>query len=152
RIEQVDVDDRDAGLGVALDVVERRRLLELLLDALGHLLHRLQRRGARPARLHDHGHDRELRILLAAQLEAGKDAGRQDKDHRIDGQDLVPQRPLRKIEAGHLPRSAGRRTFWPSASELTPAVTTMSPFFRPSAISTESVSKRITLTGRFCTW
>ena len=57
-----------AGLGVALQIVEVRQLLELLLDAVGDLLHGFQRRGAGPQRLHHHGLDGERRVLLAAEL------------------------------------------------------------------------------------
>src|SRR4029450_4050578 len=54
---QVHEDRGAAGAGVALDVVEAWRLLQLALQAGGGLLERVLDRGARPGRGHHHGLD-----------------------------------------------------------------------------------------------
>src|ERR1700749_671448 len=49
-VENIDVDRRYAGLGFAFEVVERRRLLQLFLDAVRDLQHRVVDRRAGPER------------------------------------------------------------------------------------------------------
>ena len=65
RALQVDEDRGLACAGVAAQIIEVRRLLELALQALRHLLERVLDRGAGPVGLHHHGPDREGRILVA---------------------------------------------------------------------------------------
>src|SRR5262249_57007177 len=121
RFEDVDVDDGDPRFGVALDVVEARRLLQLLLDPVGHLLHRVEGRGAGPHRLHDHGVDRELRILLAAELTVGHDARHPEDQHEEDHQRLVVDGPFGDVEALYWAATpVGSATFLPSANDVTP--------------------------------
>ena len=91
-----------AGLGVALQIIEVRQLLELLLDAVGDLLHGLQRRGAWPQRLHHHGLDGEWRVLLAAELAILDEAGERDDQHEVDDEALVLERPPGQVEVLHL--------------------------------------------------
>jgi hypothetical protein len=64
-VEDVDVDRRDPGLGFALQIVERWRFLQFLLDPIGDLQHRIVDRRARPIGPHDHRLDRERRVFLA---------------------------------------------------------------------------------------
>ena len=71
---QVDEDGGLAGRRVAVGVIERAQLLELLLDPVGDLVEHLVDRGARPVGLDDHGLDGEGRIFFAAKLSIGEDA------------------------------------------------------------------------------
>ena len=59
RIEELDVDQRLARRRVALDDVDIGRLLELLLDGVGELVHGVDEGGAGPRRRNHHGVDRE---------------------------------------------------------------------------------------------
>src|SRR5262249_13664130 len=145
------IDDREPGLGIALEIVEPRGFLQLLLDAVGHLLHHVGRGRAGPGRLDQHGIDRELRIFLAPEVEIGADTCHGADAHEEDHERTMPERPIGYVETGHWAISVGSETFWPSASQLTPAVTTRSPSLSPLERVTVSVSKRSTLTGRRCT-
>ena len=102
---EVDEHDGFAGLGVAAHEVEVRHLLELLLDAVGDLVDGLGGGGARPQRLDHHGLDGEGRVFLAAQLVVGQTAGDRRRQHEVDDEALVAQRPVGQVEGGHL---AGR--------------------------------------------
>ena len=107
-VPQRDVDHRLAGLGVAVDVVEVGQLLQLGLDLLGDLLLHLARGGARPCRRHHHLLDGEGRVLAAAEIEEGEDAGRDQRDHEEHGERAVLQRQRRQVGArghGRLPGS-----------------------------------------------
>ncbi len=55
--------------------VEAVELLELLLDAVGHLLQGLLDRRARPVGLDDHRLDGEVGVFLTAEIEVGEHAG-----------------------------------------------------------------------------
>ena len=67
--------------------------------------------------------------------ELSADAGDGERNHEIDDQRLVPERPQREVEPVHgaPPMS---RTFCPGRSVCTPAVTTISPGCRPPATVT----------------
>ena len=119
RVLQVDEDRGPAGAGVALQVVEARRLLQLALEAVGDLLERVLDRGARPGGAHHHGLDREVGILAAAEPEVGGDARDHDHQHEVGHERAVPDRPFGEVEAVHQP-SPSRRTFWPGRSICTP--------------------------------
>ena len=95
RVLEGHEDDGLAGLGVALQVIEIRQLLELLLDAVRDLLHSLKRGRSRPQRLHDHRLDGEGRILLAAELAVLQEAGNCDDQHEVDDEALMLERPTR---------------------------------------------------------
>src|SRR5581483_7103436 len=110
-VEDVDVDDRDAWLGIALQIVEMRRLLELALDAVGDLLHHVEGRRARPVRLHDHCIDREGRVFLPPQPRVGTSTRSRTYDHKEDDERAMAQRPFGNVEAGHWPTPAGSETF-----------------------------------------
>ena len=138
-VENVDIDRRDAGLGFALQVVERRRFLQFLLDPVGDLQHRVVDRGARPIGSHDHRLDRKRRVLLAAQLLVGKDARGDKEDHQKPHEGAMVDRPFGEIEALHCTVLASMRaTFSPGSNFCTPAVTTTSPWASPSPTTTES--------------
>ena len=139
RIEELDVDDRLPRRRVALDDVEVGRLLQLLLERVGQLVHRVDERGAGPGSGHDHGADRERGILLAAEIGVGESPRCQEEDHEEEDEDPVPDRPGREIPR-HGVATFSTLTICPSASELTPAMTTRSPFSIPSEISTAPVS------------
>ena len=98
---QVDEDRGDAGTGVAGEEVEAWHLLDLALDALGHLQHGVLERGAGPGGLHHHGAEGEGRVLVAAEAEEGEAAGDHGGDHEIDDERAAPDGPLREIGADH---------------------------------------------------
>src|SRR3954447_3663397 len=137
---QVDVDDRGTWPGVALDVVEIGDLLELLLDRVGHQVDRVVDGGAGPRGLDHHGLDGEGRVFLPPEPRVGDTAGQRQGEDQIPGEGAVPQRPLGEIEAGHDAAAVSicfpSRTRWPSARLCAPAVTTMSPWARPSVTTT----------------
>ena len=95
---QVDEDRRQAGAGVAAQEVEVRRLLQRALDALGDLEQRVVDRGARPGGLHDHRLDDEGRVLVAAKASEGGQPGHDRRDHQVDDERAMAQRPLGEIE------------------------------------------------------
>src|SRR5207237_423201 len=74
-VEYVDIDRRYTGLGLALEVVQPRRLLQFLFDPVGDLQHRVVDGGTRPIGLHEHRLDRKARIFLAPELDIGENAG-----------------------------------------------------------------------------
>ncbi len=67
-VAQIDEDDRFPGSGVALDEIEMRRFLELLLDGVGEEVGGLLRRRARPGGRDHHGLDGEGRIFPRERL------------------------------------------------------------------------------------
>ena len=140
RFLEVDENRRLAGLGVALDVVEVRGLLELLFEPVRHLLQRVGRGGARPVCLDHHGLHGEIGIFLAAEPLIGAHAADDADQHEEDDEGAVVDGPFGKIEACHHLTSVSGLTSWPSASELTPAVTTFSPADSPWLTTTESPS------------
>ena len=68
-VDQRDADEGHAGLRIALDAVEIRQLLKLLLDLVGDLRLHVRRGRTRPGDLHDHGLDGEGRIFGATEVE-----------------------------------------------------------------------------------
>ena len=127
RFLEVDENGRLAGLGVALDVVEVRGLLELLLEPVGDLLERVGRGSSRPDSLDHHGLHGEVRVFLTAEPLIGKDPRHDADEHEEDDKSAIVDGPFGKIEACHHSTSVSGFTSSPSASELTPAVTTFSP-------------------------
>ena len=101
RFLEVDEDGRLARLGVALEVVEVGRLLELLLEPVGQLREGVGDAGAGPGGLHDHGLDREVGVLFAAQPLVGAQSADEADQHEEDGDGAVVHRPFGKVEAGH---------------------------------------------------
>ena len=101
----------DAGLGVALDVVEMRRFLELALDALGQLLQRLIDGRPRPLGLDHHGLDGEGGVLAAPEAGVAPGAGQRDHQHEIEDQRSVADRPGGKVEPLFHVAPPRRRTF-----------------------------------------
>src|SRR4029450_3110896 len=138
---QVHEDRGAAGAGVALDVVEAWRLLQLALQSVSDLLQGVVDGGAGPLRGHYHGLDGKVGILAAAELEVTADACDHDHQHEVGHERAVPQGPFGEVEAFHQP-SPSRRTFWPGRSICTPAVTTTSPFSSPREITTPAASHR----------
>src|SRR5262249_14040023 len=67
-VAQNDADEGAARLGIALDAVEIRELLQLLLDLVDGLCLQLGRGRAWPADVDDHRLDRERGILVAAEI------------------------------------------------------------------------------------
>ena len=94
-IAQGDADERAARLRIALDAVEIRELLQLLLDLVDGLCLQLARRRAWPADVDDHCLDRERRILGAAEIEVRIDAGCAQEDDREQDKRPMRDRPLR---------------------------------------------------------
>ena len=138
RFLEVHEDRRLAGLGIALQIIQVRRLLELLFEPVGNLLQGVDRGGTRPGDLDDHGLHRKVGIFLAAELLIGAEASDGTEQHQEHDDRLVADGPLGEIEACHQFNSISGLTASPSASELTPAVTTFSPAERPLLITTDS--------------
>ena len=89
-VAQCDTDEGGARLGIALDAVEIRELLQFLLDLIDGLRLQLGCGRARPADVDDHRLDRERGVLRAAEIKVRIDAGRaQEDDHEQD------KRPMR---------------------------------------------------------
>ena len=128
---QIDEQGRLAGAGLAADVVDLGNFLDLALQPLGHLRQRVVDARAGPDGVHDHRLDRDRRIFVAAEMDEGGDAGHHDRDHPVDDERAMPERPGREIEAVHCVAIRRRRTFWPGCSACTPAVTTISPVSMP---------------------
>jgi len=100
-VDEDDLNERHARLGVGFDTIEPRQFLELLLDLVGDLRLHFGCRRARPGDVHDHVLDGEGGILAAAEIEVGVSAGRaEDQDHE-QHQRAVRDRPLGEIEARH---------------------------------------------------
>ena len=106
-LAKIDRDLRLARFGVAELIIDFRDFLELFLDAVGHLQGHLARVGAGPARLYDHGLDRERRIFHLSQVGVGKDSAGAQQEDKEQHERLMLERPGRKIETTHgsaLPR------------------------------------------------
>ena len=101
RFLEIDENGRLSGLGVALEVVEVRGLLELLLESVGDLLQGVYRCRTRPGDLDDHGLHRKIGVLLAAKLLIGAEAGDGTEQHQEHDNRLVADGPLGEIEACH---------------------------------------------------
>ena len=132
-------------LRIALDVIEARRFLKRPLKALGHLFQRLVQVRARPARKHDHGAEGEGRVFVPAKAEVGHRARHHQRDHAVDREGPVLERPLREIEL-HQEEAPSSRTLRPGYRACTPAVTTMSPLSSPLEMTTDEGSWRLTST------
>ncbi|MGY4425759.1 hypothetical protein ACVWY2_008208 [Bradyrhizobium sp. JR6.1] len=102
RILEGDLHRGEAWLGIGLHLVEERQLLQFLLDRIGDLhLHFLRGR-ARPHHRDVHHLDGEERILGAAELLIGEEAGGAEDDHQEQHQRRMADRPGRKVEALHV--------------------------------------------------
>src|SRR6267378_1344391 len=138
-VQHVYINGRGTGLGITLEIVEPRRLLQFLFNPVGHLQHRVVDRGTRPLRLHEHRLDRKARVFLASELDIGEDAGDDEQQHQVPDEGAMVDRPFGEVEARHHPALACiRRTFWPGRSFCTPPVTTTSPCASPSPTTTKS--------------
>ena len=116
------------------------------------MLDHVARGRARPVGLDHHGLDGEGRVLLAAKPIIGQDARGQGQRHEVPNEGFALQRPFGEVETVHRFVSASKfsktRTFWPGASECTPAVATRSPLLRPAVIVTVPPPRSLTLTAR----
>jgi hypothetical protein len=101
RVAELHKNRRGPWSRVAADVVEPIELLQLLLDPVGDLIDRILDGRTRPGRLHDHGLDRERRVLLAAEARIGHHAGDQRDEHQEPDERAVPERPVGKVEVLH---------------------------------------------------
>ncbi len=101
RVAELHENRGGAGRGVAADEIEAVELLEFLLDPVGDLIEGVLDGRARPRRLHDHGLDRERRILLAAEAPVGHHAGDQRHQHQKPDERAVLERPIGEIETLH---------------------------------------------------
>src|SRR5262249_152712 len=137
---QVEKDCRLAGRRIAADVIEIRRLLQLLLDAVGDLQQRVIDGSARPRCLHHHSLDAEGSVLLPAEPQIRNYARRHDDDHKKPNERLAADRPVREVERSLHGVAVENFTFWPGRSACTPAVTTMSPSSIPCATITKLAS------------
>ena len=102
RIAERDLHCREARLGIGLHLLEERQFLQLLLDRVGDLHLHFGRGRARPHRRDVDHLDREERILGAAELLVGEEAGDAERDHQEQNERGMAHRPARKIEALHV--------------------------------------------------
>lgn len=109
---QVDENGDETRPGEAAQEVQMGRLLQLALEPLSHLLHRLFGRCPRPGRLNDHGLDGEGGILVSTKPEIRQAPGDHGNDHDIDDKRAMPEGPVGEIEPGH-GSAPSTRTFWP---------------------------------------
>ena len=100
-VAQDHADERHAGLRIALDAVEERQLLQLLLDLVGDLRLHLGRGRARPGDVHHHHLDGEGGVLGAAEIEVGVHARRAEQDDHEQHQRAVRDGPFGQIETLH---------------------------------------------------
>src|SRR5262249_19594551 len=149
-IAQGDADEGTARLGIALDAVEIRQLLQLLLDLVDGLCLQLARGGARPTHVDNHRLDRERGVLGAPEIEVRIDAGCAQEDDREQDKRPMRDRPLRQVETLHdaTPIYWMVRTFRPGSSFCTPSVTPLSPSAMPRVTSAASSANDATVTGR----
>ena len=90
---------RFAGLGVAANLVRKRRLLQRALDLGGDLLCHLLGCGTRPIGANHHGAKGEGRVFVLAQLKVGRQPQHHQHHHQIPGQRCMLQRPAREVKA-----------------------------------------------------
>src|SRR5262249_13408874 len=151
-VAQGDADEGTARLGMALDAVGIRELLQLLLDLVDGLCLQLGRGRAWPADVDDHRLDRERGVLGAAEIEVRIDAGRAQEDDHEQNKRPVRNRPLRQVEPLHVTTpiywTLTVRTLRPASSFCTPSVTTSSPSAMPPVTSAASSANDTAVTGR----
>ena len=124
-IAQLEVDDGLARAGFAHDLLEPRRILKTSLEFVRDLLLHFLCGCARPCGGDDHLADGEGGVLHAAKRLIGEDAAQGTDDDEIPDERAMAQR-----EFGEVPHFV--RTFSPSRSWWTPAVTMTAPCARPS--------------------
>ena len=78
-----------AFLGITLDIIQPRCILQLFLQFVRDLLLHLICSRARPGHGHDHLTDSELRVLHTAQLNVGKNAANKDHEDKIPHQTFI---------------------------------------------------------------
>ena len=131
-VAQADGDDRVAGLGLALGVVEVGEVLERALYGVGDEAGHLVGVGAWPLDRNDHLLDREGRIFGAAEAEIGPGAGGGEHDHGEEGERAVPQGECGEVHAVHRAAPCHAVSAIPGVIWAVPAVTTWSPALRPA--------------------
>ena len=99
RVEQLEDDQRLAGLGVAARPLEVGRLLQLLLDPVGDLLVHLLGGGAGPQRADYHAAKGKVRVLALTELEKCNDPADRDHDDEKERQFPVLECRARQVEA-----------------------------------------------------
>jgi hypothetical protein len=164
RVLHEDEDHRFAGLRVAPQEIEPRRLLELPLDPVGELALDFLGRRRRPQGAHHHQLEREVGIFRLPRRRYEPTPTGGQHDHEVEHQRLVRQRPLGKVEAlqhrasvlrlqrrGQARRigDANRLT---ARSLCTPAVTTTSPGREPAGDRDAVLAELPTVTGFMRTW
>ena len=87
------------GPRVGAQEVEIRRLLQLALDLVDHLLLHLLDGRAGPQHLHDHDAEGEVGVLLLADAQEREAACRQQQHEQEGGEVAVRDRPARQVEA-----------------------------------------------------
>ena len=111
RILEGDLHRRKRRFRIGLHLLEIRQFLQLLLDGIGDLGLHFRSGGARPDRGDIDHLDGEERVLGAAELLIGEEAGGAERDHQEQDQRRVADRPAREIEVFHLTlHSSTRRT------------------------------------------
>jgi hypothetical protein len=93
-VEEKHLDERHPRLRIALDAVEVRKLLQLLLDPVGDLGLHLARGGAGPGGGDDHGLDGEGRVFGAPEVEIGIGPRPAEHDDHEEDERAVRDRPF----------------------------------------------------------
>ena len=118
RVAEGDLHRGERRLRIGLHLFEVRQFLQLLLDRVGDLRLHFGRGGARPDRRDVHHLDREERILGAAELLVGEEAGGAERNDQEQDQRGMADRPARKIEALHRTLQLRRLSFTVIAGDL----------------------------------
>src|SRR5262249_42069105 len=84
--------------------------------------------------------------LIASEAIVGQEARGHHRDHAIDDEGAMPERPFGQVELHQ--RDPSRRVFWPGCRAWGPAGTTISPVASPSGMATVAGSWRSTATLR----
>ena len=95
---EVDKDVGKAGSGVGAQEIEARRLLQLALDLVDHLVLHFLRGGARPNSLHHHDAEGEVWVFLLANAQKRKTTCREQQHEQERGEAAMADGPPRQVE------------------------------------------------------
>src|SRR5260221_12581903 len=108
---QRDEDGRHSSARVAAHEIELWRFLKRPLEPLRDLMECVVQVCTGPACLHDHRLDDESRVLVAPGMKEGEHSRNDRRDHAIDDERTMLERPFREIELHD--DNPISRTFWP---------------------------------------
>src|SRR5262249_15517514 len=120
-------DDRLARLGIALEVVERRQVLQLLLQYIGDLVGDFGRCGTGVPGAHQHHSKCEVGIFALMNHSQRKQASQEEHSHREADKWPMAKRPIGEIE-GH----------WLCPGVCSAAIGTMASFRAGSRLASDT--------------